>query len=41
MQFTNWTQGRDELQDFQLKLLSLKQKVLFIFKEESTDALYD
>lgn len=41
MKLTNSTQGRDEPQDFLLKLLSLKQKVLFISKEESADAQYD
>lgn len=41
MQLTNSTQGRDEPQDFLLKLLSLKQKVLFISKEEGADAQYD
>lgn len=40
-QLTNSTQGRDEPQDFLLKLLSLKQKVLFISKEEGADAQYD
>lgn len=41
MQLTNATQGRDEYQYFLLKLLSLKQKVLFISKEEAADAKYD
>lgn len=41
MQSTNSAQGRDEPQDFLLKLLSLRQKVLFISKEEGAGAQYD
>lgn len=39
MQSTNSAKGRDEPQDFQLMLLSLRQKVLFIFK--GAGAQYD
>ena len=38
---TNSTQGKDEPQDFLLKLLSLKQKILFVSKEEGAEVHYD
>jgi hypothetical protein len=38
---TNLTWGRDEPQDFLLKLSSLTQKILFVSQEEGADVQYD
>ena len=40
-QLTNLSQGKDEPQDFLFKLLSLKQKISFVSKEEGLQVVYD
>ena len=38
---TNSTEGKEEPQDFLLKLLNVKQNILFVLKEEGAEVHYD